>query len=275
MKISATTRMAAVIGSPVHHSKSPAMHNAAFASAGIDAVYLAFTVTPDRLSTALEGFRSTGALGLNLTVPHKEAVLPLCDSLSACARDIGAVNTLVFSQDGSIVGHNTDAAGYVRSFEHCTGRNVKGLRVVLLGGGGAARAVEYGLRDSGAHSVSVVARTPSKITWTKALPWNPEVLTNLLPACDLLVDCTSAGLSEETENMLPSPIDLSLLSSSAVVSTLIYNRECALLQDARKRGLTAIDGHEMLLYQGALAFELWTGVEAKIDAMRSAAFPNR
>lgn len=273
MTITATTRLAAVLGYPVHHSKSPAMHNAAFAVAGIDAVYMAFPVEPDRLSAAIAGFRSTGALGVNLTQPHKEAVLPLCDSLSDAAQNIGAVNTLVFSSNGSIVGHNTDAPGYVRSFEHCTGKSVSGLRVVLLGGGGAARAVSYGLKVAGAHSISVVVRTPSSLSWTEAVPWTSEVLANLLPFCDLLVDCTSAGLSEETEKTLPSPIDLDLLSPDAVASTLIYCREGSLLRDARERGLTGFDGREMLITQGALAFELWTGVEPDIDAMRSAAFP--
>ncbi len=272
MTISADTKFAAVLGWPVHHSKSPAMHNAAFASADIDAVYLAFAVAPDKLQEAVAGLRSTGALGANLTVPHKEAGLALCDSLSDAARTIGAVNTLVFGQDGHIVGHNTDAAGYVRSLTHCTGQSATGLRVVLLGGGGAARAVSYGLLDAGATSVSVVARSPDKVAWTKALPWKSGVLASHLPECDLLVDCTSIGLSEESESRLPCPIDLSLLPSAAIVSTLVYHRETNLLRDARALGHKVFDGREMLVAQGALAFELWTGVAPQVDLMRAAAF---
>lgn len=273
MNISADTRLAAVLGWPVHHSKSPAMHNAAFASADIDAVYLAFAVAPDKLEAAISGLQSTGALGANLTVPHKEAGLALCDSLSDSARTIGAVNTLVFSPDGTIIGHNTDAAGYVRSLTHCTGQSATGLRVVLLGGGGAARAVAYGLLDAGASSLSVIARSPDKVSWTKALPWKSEILASRLPECDLLVDCTSIGLSEESEIRLPCAIDLSLLPSAAIVSTLVYHRETNLLRDARHLGHKVFDGREMLVAQGALAFEFWTGVVPQVDVMRAAAFP--
>jgi shikimate dehydrogenase len=246
------------------------MHNAAFAALGIDAAYLALPVEPDRLGEAVAGLRSVAALGASVTVPHKTAVMGHCDALSPAARAIGAVNTLEFRADGSICGHNTDAPGYVQAFADASGASVQGRRVVLLGGGGAARAVAHGVQEAGASSLRLIARTPSKVDWMKAESWESSVLSECLASCDLLIDCTSMGLDEESEAKIPAPIPLQKLPEGAIVSTLVYHRETALLAEAKRLGYGVVDGAGMLLFQGAIAFQLWTGQEAPIEAMRQA-----
>jgi shikimate dehydrogenase len=268
--VSGTTKLAAVLGYPASHSKSPAMHNAGFTEAGVDAIYVALTVAPTDLQTTVNALRAVGCIGASITVPHKLAVVPLCDSLSPVAKQIGAVNTLEFRDDGTLVGHNTDAPGFVRAFQEASRASFAGKRVVLLGGGGAARAVDAGVREASASSVHVIARTPSKVSWASAAPWTESTLEKLLPSCDVLIDCTSIGLSAESEVHLPSPIPVAALPTSAIVSSLVYHRTTALLADAARAGLQVVDGAGMLLYQGAIAFELWTGRKAPIEAMRRA-----
>ncbi len=268
--IGSRTRLAAVLGWPVEHSKSPALHNAAFAAAGVDAVYVALAIAPADLSAAVAGLRAMRALGASVTVPHKQALVSLCDSLSPAAAQIGAVNTLEFHADGRLIGHNTDAAGYVHALQEASGQSIAGKRVLLLGGGGAARALAYGVQEAGAISVRVVARSPTTLGWTQAMPWTAELLATELPSCDLLVDCTSMGLSAEAEALVPAPVDVHRLPAHALVSTLVYHRETALLQAARARHLRTIDGAGMLVHQGALAFEIWTGKSAPLLEMRQA-----
>ncbi len=268
-EIRGTTRIAAVIGNPAHHSKSPALHNAGFVEAGIDAVYLAFDVTSENLGEAVRSLRLLGCIGASVTVPHKTAVIDFCDEMSPTADAIGAVNTLEFRDDGSIVGHNTDALGYVRAFEESSGASFAGARVVILGAGGAARAVDAGVREAGASHVTVVARTPSKVHWADAHPWIAIGLEKLLERCDILIDCTSLALSEEREADAPCPIPVASLPSAAIVSSLVYHRKPALLAEAEARGLKTVDGAGMLLHQGAIAFALWTGAEAPLEAMRA------
>lgn len=270
MTIGARTRFAAVLGCPVEHSKSPAIHNAGFRAAGIDAVYVALEVLPADLGTVVKGLGAAGMLGASVTVPHKTAVMDFCDEISDTARAIGAVNTLVRNEAGGLIGHNTDAPGYVRSFDEETGSSIAGRHVVLLGGGGAARAVAQGVAEAGAASVQVIVRSPDKLSWTQASPWTSDVLKKACQSCGLLVDCTSMGLNEGSEAKIPEPIPTTELPKDAIVSTLVYHRETALLRDAKAQGLTTLNGAGMLLYQGAIAFELWTGTPAPIDVMRKA-----
>lgn len=270
MSAPASARSAVVLGWPVGHSKSPIMHNAAFAKLGIDALYSALAVEPSELGPAIARLRSIGALGASITVPHKTAVIEHCDEITPAAKSIGAVNTLEFRDDGSICGHNTDAPGYVRALHDATGTLVNGLRVVLLGGGGAARAVAHGLAEAGAGKLRLIARTPEKVTWMRAEPWRPEVLAECLPNCDLLVDCTSMGLDEKRELEIPSPIPLDLMPAGGIVSTLVYHRKTRLLADAGALGLEQVDGSGMLLFQGVIAFEIWTGQSAPVEVMRAA-----
>jgi shikimate dehydrogenase len=271
MTITASTSVAAVIGWPVEHSMSPALHNAAFAALGIDAIYTAAAVHPDGLAEALAGMRELGYLGASVTVPHKQATAALCDRLAEPANRIGAVNCVCFTEDG-LVGHNTDAGGFVDALLEAGGV-ARGARVVLLGNGGAALAVAAGLREAGCGELSVIARSPSRPgndLLGDARPWTTEVLDAALPQCDLLVDCTSAGLDPSRENSLPAPIPLERLNAAATVCSLVYHRTPALLAAAQARGLRTVDGMGMLVHQGARAFRLWTGQAAPLDAMWAA-----
>lgn len=262
--LSASTRVAAVLGWPVAHSRSPALHNAAFAAVGLDAVFVALAVPPEKLETVVRALAATGALGASITVPHKEAVLALCSRVDPLAARAGAVNCLVF--DGAdLVGHNTDAGGFTDALAEA-GVAPSG-RTVLLGGGGAARAVAVGLADAGAE-VTVVARRPEAVTWCEARAWS--ALPALLDDAGLLVDCTSAGLDAAADRALADAVPLERLPQRAAVATLVYHRRTELLVRAAARGHVVADGAAMLLYQGARAFTLWTGLPAPLPAMRDA-----
>ena len=260
--IAGATRVAAVIGWPVDHSRSPALHNAAFAALGIDAVFVALPVAPAALPAALRGMAALGFLGASVTVPHKQACRELCDRLDPAAEAVGAVNCVVFAGD-ALVGHNTDAGGFIDALTGELGRDGRGARAVLLGAGGAARAVAHGLAEAGAAEVTVVARRPAG--WTPVSGW--EELAGLAARCDLLVDCTSAALGGEG---YPAPPPVDRLPDGAAVVSLMYGRRLPLLEEARARGLAAMDGAAMLLHQGARAFTLWTGRAAPVGAMRAA-----
>lgn len=257
-------RLAAVLGWPIGHSRSPAMHDAAFAACGIDAVMLPLAVPPARFADAVRGLAAVDALGASVTVPHKEAALAACADHDASARAVGAANCLAFV-DGQAIAHNTDAGGFV------DGLRAAGIaavpRAIVLGGGGAARAVVVGLEGLGAEVV-VVARRPDAVTWRAAAPW--AELPALLPSAALLVDATSAALDPTTDAALAAAVPLAALPADATVATLIYHRTTALLAAARARGHATIDGRAMLLYQATRAFTLWTGRAAPVEVMAAA-----
>lgn len=272
MSAGGPTRVAAVIGSPIQHSQSPAIHNAAFAAAGVDAIFVALRVEPADLAAAVQGMRALGFLGASVTVPHKRAILEHCDRVDPAAERVGAVNCLGFAAGGEVIGHNTDVEGFAESVRHDLGLDVRGLRTVLLGAGGAARAAHAGLRREGAASVTLLARRPAAASWAPggARPWNTEELCEALEGCDLLVDCTSTGLSEDAEAAVPAPVPLERLPAGAAVVSLVYHREPGLLGRARALGLKAHDGSGMLVRQAASAFALWTGLPAPVEVMRDA-----
>ncbi len=269
MTASSQTRVGAVIGAPVAHSLSPALHNAAFAAVGVDAVFVAWHVHPDDLGAAVAGLRALGVLGVSVTVPHKRAIIAHCDRLASPADEIGAVNCLVFERapgdaaDGresvAVVGHNTDAGGFCDSLVQDAGFDPAGRRALLLGAGGAARAVAAGLRAAGAAEVAVIARRPEAVDWARAQPWTAAALGQACAQCDLVVDCTPLALSAEREAAIPCAVPIDRLSERAVVASLVYHREPALLAAARARGLRTLDGAGMLVHQGVRAFQLWTG----------------
>jgi shikimate dehydrogenase len=272
--ITARTRVAAVIGWPVEHSRSPAMHNAAFAARDVDAVMVALAVPPGGVAAALRGMAVAGFLGASVTVPHKEATADACDELSSVATRIGVVNCVVF-RDGRAIGENTDAGGFVDAVREelpglagAGGEKLGGRHAVLLGAGGAARAVAAGLADAGTM-ITVVARSPGKAGWITAAPWS--ALPSLLEDCDLLVDCTSIGLDATYEETAwaTAPLPLDRLRPDASVATLVYHREPRLIAEARARGHATMNGRSMLAHQGARAFTLWTGVEAPLEIMRA------
>lgn len=262
-------RVAAVLGHPVAHSRSPAIHNAAYAALGLDAVYVALDVEPARLPAALDGVVALGFMGVNVTVPHKEAALRGCDEIDDVARAVGAVNTIVVD-GGRRRGCNTDVHGFRRSVEETLAAAPR--EAVVLGAGGAARAVVLALAQLGA-ATRVVARDVARARPLLALgalnaaPWTAEVLARVCAGADLVVDTTSAGLHDDPT---PAPVPLELLPAGAVVASLVYHREPALLAAARARGLRTLDGAGMLVHQAARAFELMTGHPAPVEVMRGA-----
>jgi shikimate dehydrogenase len=253
-------RTSAVIGWPVEHSKSPAMLNAAFVATGIAAEMIKVGVPPEHFAAKLAELRALPMLGASVTTPHKLAAHDLSDELSPAARAIGAVNCLQLT-GVKLVGHNTDAPGFVDAVT-AAGIELAGAHVVLLGAGGAARAVAYGCRQVGAH-VEVAARTPANVAWTAAAPWS--ALAGLFSRAQLVVDCTSSGLGDDA---LDVPLDA--LPTAATVATLVYHARTDLIERASERGHSTLDGAAMLLHQGARAFTLWTGVPAPLDVMAAA-----
>jgi shikimate dehydrogenase len=264
--IRGTTRLAAVLGWPVEHSRSPQIMNAAFAASGIDAVLVPIGVPPDGLGAAVAGLRAMQALGASVTIPHKLAVAALCDELSPAAKAIGAVNCLHIDGD-QLIGHNTDEGGFSDGLV-AAGFQIRGTRTVILGAGGAARAVAYGMR--GGRAIEVIARRPSEVTWAPAWPWDDEHLRDCFRRADLVVDCTSIGLGGADELTATDALPLDALPAKAWVSTLVYHRETRLLERARERGHSTVDGKRMLAHQAARAFTIWTGLPAPIEVMTRA-----
>lgn len=256
--------MAAVVGWPVEHSRSPQMLNAAFAASGLDAVLVPMGVPPDGLSSTIAALRAMRALGASVTVPHKVDVAALCTELEVSARVIGAVNCLGFEHD-HVVGYNTDAGGFADSLL-ASGFDITGKRTVILGSGGAARAIAYAVR--GGRATEVVAR--SKVDWATAWPWTAEHLRDTFSRADLVVDATPTGLGGEAEAAFAQSLPLDALAPHAWVASLVYHRTPMVLALAKARGLAILDGKGMLVHQGARAFTIWTSRPAPIDVMTRA-----
>lgn len=262
-----TTRLVALLGHPVAHSKSPGMQNAAFAAAQVDATYVALDVAPEGLAAAFAGLRTTNALGANVTVPHKLEAMRLCDTLDPSARRAGAVNTIVL-EGGRATGHNTDGAGALDALREA-GVDVAGREALVLGAGGAARAVIASLVDAGArvrlaNRTRATAEALARDEGAGVVDW--EELDAALPETRLLVNATSLGL----QGAAP-PVNVKRLADDAAVFDCVYRAGgTALVQEARACGLKAVTGESMLLHQGARAFRLWTGLDAPLAAMRAA-----
>jgi shikimate dehydrogenase len=268
--ITGATKLAAVIGDPAHHSLSPTLHNAAFAAAGLDWVYVEFDVARGHAADALGAMRVLGIEGFSVTMPHKSDVARAVDDLSDDAQALAAVNCVV-NRDGRLVGHNTDGVGFVRGLRHDTGRGATGLRTVVLGAGGAARAVVRAVAADGAKEIVVVNRSHGPAAVAAALGGSIARVGTVedLAGADLVVNATPIGMRGSAPG-LPCPAEL--LGASQVVVDLIYDPlETALLRAARERGAEAHGGVSMLVFQAARAFELWTGVDAPVEAMLGAA----
>ncbi len=269
MEAGCRTYLAGIIGSPVGHSRSPAIHNAAFRALGLDWVYLAFEVAPGRVPDALAGMRALGIRGLSVTLPHKEDTAAAVDVLSATAADLGAANTVVVDHDGRLRGENTDAAGFLASLVDAD-VEVGGRRCLVRGAGGAARAVVWALADAGASEVVVVpGRDPVR---TKAVVDLAGAVGRMgaadeVRAAQIVVNATPLGLDGGPE----LAFDPAQFGPGQVVVDLIPRATTALLEAAAARGATVVDGLGMLVHQGALAFQLWTGCEPPLDVMRAAA----
>jgi shikimate dehydrogenase len=256
-------KTAVVIGWPIAHSKSPAIHDAAFAALGIDAKMIAMAVPPDQLAATVAELRARGTVGASVTVPHKEAIVASCDELALSARAIAAVNCLEFA--GPILrGHNTDSLGFADTLAEA-GFDRSNARAVVLGAGGAARAIHHALPDA-----LVIARRPDAIAWTAARPWTDAELRAAFARADLIVDCTPTGLDPAADLAFADVLPLATLPQHAWVATLIYHRATRLLERARARGLRTLDGRGMLVHQAARAFAIWTQREPPIAIMRRA-----
>lgn len=276
--INGETRLCGVMGDPVGHSVSPAMHNAAFRELGLDYVYLPFPVRREDLAAAMAGARAFGIRGLNITIPHKVEVMGLLDGLDPLAKQAGAVNTVV-NDSGRLTGYNTDAEGFL----HLLGKHgieVPGRNIAVLGAGGAARAVCFALASRGAV-LTILNRTPGAAVKcateistatgqvVKPLEMTRASLAATLESTSVLVNATSVGMLPATG---ATPVDRDLLGPHLTVIDTVYNPyESKLLKEARKAGAKTVNGLEMLVWQGALAFEKWTGRQAPAEVMRMAA----
>lgn len=282
--IDGRTQMVGLVGWPVMHSVSPAMQNAAFTALGLNWRYVPLPVRPEQVEAAIRGLAALSFRGANVTVPHKEAVLCTLDILGPEAQALGAVNTIVIEQDedgeSKLRGHNTDAAGLVEALRE-GGFDPKGTSVVVVGAGGAARAAVFGLTAGGAAEIVILNRTPERARTVvsvlgestgcalRAEPLSTERLLESVQFADLLVNATPIGMQPRGDDSIwsdevPLPSDLTVLD-------MVYNPlETKLLRQARRSGAHPHDGLGMLVRQGALAFEMWTGREAPVEVMRHA-----
>ncbi len=265
-----STRVAAVIGTPVRHSLSPVLHNAAFAARGLDWVYVALDVAPGSGAGAVEAMRNLGLAGLSVTMPHKSAVAAAVDELSPSAQELGAVNCVAW--DGNrLVGHNTDGDGFLDALRADLGVEPKGLRVAVLGAGGAARAVIRALAAAGAADVLVVNRTAARAVEAAALAGRAGRVGSVedVAATDIVINATPIGMEGAAQGDFPVPADA--LQPGQVVVDLVYRPLVTpFLSAAESRGATTLNGVGMLLHQASRAFNLWTGLDPPLDAMRTA-----
>ena len=269
------TGVVGVLGHPVGHSLSPRMHNAAFQAQGLDMVYLAFDVLPERLPEAVTGLRALNFRGVNVTIPHKEAIAHLLDEVETTARRIGSVNTVVNVQ-GRLVGYNTDKSGFSAALRGLRPSGPAGLTCYVAGAGGAARAVVAALMEEGAREILVHNRTFERAaslcaqaaSWGSA-PCRAVTERDAAPAAataDLLINATSVGLASSVKE---SAIPVDIVHSNQIVLDLVYGPSPTMLvREAKARGASAIDGKEMLVMQAAGSYELWTGRRAPVDVMR-------
>ena len=273
--ISGKTKVCGIIGDPIEHSMSPVMHNAAFKKLGLDYVYLAFGVKQTELGEAIDGVRALNIKGLSITIPHKIAAIQFLDEMDTLADKIGAINTIV-NRNGVLKGYNTDASGFLQALLE---REIepKGKKVVILGAGGASRAISFILAERGADLVilnrtwdkaKVCADRISEIfqSEARALELNGENLATALGQADILVNTTSVGMDPD---ITETPVTANLLKPSLVVFDIVYNPiETRLHKEAEAVGATVIGGVEMLVWQGVVAFEKWTGLKAPVELMR-------
>lgn len=278
MSVSGSTGVVGIIGHPVTHTLSPAMQNAAFQALKLNYIYIPFDVRPESVAAAIGGLKVLGIRGVNVTIPHKEAVLPYMDSLTPEAKTLGAVNTVVFDGE-TVTGANTDGPGFIRAMRESLRINPRGRRFVVIGAGGAGRGVAIQLALEGASRVILLNRTPRRASelacevkqlvpacHVPAMDLSPPALAYGLGAADIVINATPLGMGDRR---LPFPAKF--LERRHIVCDLVYRPAVTpLLAMARKKGCRTMNGMGMLLHQGALAFELWTGRKAPLIVMRRA-----
>ncbi len=271
-----------LIGYPVAHSRSPQMHNAAFRKIGFEAGYALWETPPGTLAERVASLRAPNMLGANVTIPYKEDVVPLLDECDVLAGRIGAANTIVH-RNGKLVGYNTDAPGMLRALAECPGApfDAHDKETVILGTGGAARAAAVALLDAGARSLTILGRDKARIdvlldhlrlstakSRLSGALFNSAEADVSLQTTDIVINATSVGLKSSDAPLL---IDVNQLPVGSLVMDMVFNAGLTpLLQAAQARGCFVMHGLSMLLYQGTLAFELWTGKDAPVEVMRDA-----
>lgn len=280
-EVRGSTRILGVFGWPVEHSLSPAMHNAALHDLGLDFIYVPFAVSPDALETAIRSLPALGIVGVNLTIPHKERVLPFLDEITSEAREVGAVNT-VQCKECRLIGDNTDGRGFYRPLLEI-GFEARGKQAFILGAGGAARSVAFQLARSGIGALTVANRSLERaeqlVTSIRNSGYDCALeslalddttkLSNRLQQADLLAQTTRVGMHPDSDSLPPLPLDA--LRPELLVYELVYNPvETRLLYEARRRGCRVLTGVKMLVYQGAASFERWTGAWPSTQVMETA-----
>ncbi|MBI5057321.1 MAG: shikimate dehydrogenase [Nitrospirae bacterium] len=268
MDVSGKTKIAGIFGNPIEHTLSPAMHNAAFKTLRLDMCYVPFRVLPENLPDAVRAVRSLGLLGVNVTVPHKEQVIPLLDEVDREALFIGAVNTVV-NTAGKLKGYNTDGRGFMSSLSE-EGVSTESKDILIIGAGGASRAVSYYLSEKASKLYLYDVDRPKAerlINDLKKIRINVSLLDDPknIGKPDIIINATPLGLKQED----PLPLDPDFITPDTVVCDLVY-KKTRLLQEAERKRAKTINGSGMLLWQGVLAFELWTGVKPPVDVMRQA-----
>ena len=270
-----------IIGFPVRHSISPLFQQAALDYLGIDATYEAWEVAPEALGPLVQGLRRPQVLGINVTVPHKEAVVSYLDDLDDWASQAGSVNTVV-NRGGRLSGHNTDGHGFLRALQGEAGFDPAGRRVLVIGAGGAARGVALALVRSGVGQLTIANRTPSRAQVlvenaqsrgisARAIPLEGEPLARAAGQAELIVNCTSMGMAHGPDEP-GTPLPWEAIAPTALVYDLVYNPlETPLLRAAARAGARCLGGIAMLVYQGAASFEMWTGQKAPVQVMLEAA----
>ena len=275
------TQRLGIIGFPIGHSISPIFQQAGLDHLGIDATYEKWEVTTEGVGDFVAGLRAPGTLGINITVPHKQAVIPFLDELDEWATAAGAVNTIV-NRDGRLTGHNTDGPGFLRALLVETGYSPEGTRALVLGAGGAARGILLALARGGVESLVIANRTLERAETlaqlasengvkAEAIPLSTDALTQAAGSAALIVNCTTMGMSHGPDER-GSPLSTTQIPATAIVNDLVYNpMETPLLREAAAAGATTLGGLHMLVYQGVLSFQMWTGRDAPVDVMLAAA----
>ena len=281
MKITGETKVLGIFGYPVRHSLSPLMQNAALEHLGLDYIYLPFEVRPEQLETAIKGIRALGISGVNVTIPHKEKVIPFLDEVTEEASLIGSVNTIE-NKNGKLIGHNTDSRGYIRSLREDAGFDPKGKTILVIGAGGAAKGIIFGLFLEGASKITIANRTIEKAKKVEdtlratgkkieieSIPFLALKDPRILSSIDLIVNTTSMGLEGGSPD-----IDFSLTPEHVLVSDIVYKPPVTpFLKKAQDAGRRTLGGLGMLIYQGAISLEIWTSQKAPVEVMRNSLAP--
>ena len=275
-----------IIGYPIGHSISPVFQQAGLDHLGIDATYEKWEVPPEGVGEFVSGLRAPGSLGINITVPHKQAVIPFLDEVDEWATAAGAVNTIV-NRDGRLTGHNTDGPGFLRALLAETGYDPRGTRALILGAGGAARGILLALARGGVDSLVIANRTLERAESLAKLASENGVMSEAIPlaktggpagalteaaaSANLIVNCTTVGMSHGPDED-SSPLSAAQIPASAIVNDLVYNPlKTPFLEAAESAGATTLGGLHMLVYQGVLSFQMWTGRDAPVEVMLEAA----